>query len=236
MSREVNNVKQDIREEDENVCLDEQIVKDITIRKDFFRSLEDQFDSLFDDFMQKATAISSQLILIKPQMPFENKEKLIRSVDRFGGINHLDNNHGQCMTVRGGSMHVFYQLIISIEKATFVPVSFCHSVKSLLDAYGKQVVELYRLEEDIRTARTLKEMSSGNSKKVLQFSEVLLEEYNVLIIDKIGVPSFFPFACKQVYSCPSCRKLCNPNIVSQHILKLEIISGVRSTSLSELMR
>ena len=195
-----------------------------------------QIDSVFGNFIKKAAVMSLQLDTCK----HENIEKLNSVIESSGSISHIDYNHGLCLTLTGGSMHVFYQLIISIEKSILVPITYCDTLfKSFLDAYGRQVVELHELEQDIRTirtARTLNEMSRSSLMKVLHFSEVLLEEYNILIMLKIGVPTFFPFSCKVVHSCSCCRKLSIPRIVSEHILKLEIISAERSISISNLMR
>ena len=195
-----------------------------------------QIDSVFGNFIKKAAVMSLQLDTCK----HENNVKLNSVIESSESISHIDYTHGLCLTLTGGSMHVIYQLIISIEKSILVPITYCDTLfKSVLDAYGRHVVQLHELEQDIRTirtARTLNEMSRSCLMKALDFSEVLLDEYNILIMEKIGVPTFFPFNFKVIHSCSCCRKLSKPRIVSQHILKLEITSPVRSISISDLMR
>ena len=182
--------------------------------------------------------MSSFCDIFKEQMSSRIIKKSVRISDPFGLILHIDYDHGLCKTIIGGSMHVFYQLIISIEKATLVPITFRENLfKSFLESYGKELVDLQQFEEDLRAVRTLDELSCcGNSKKALQFSEVLSEEFNILIMSKIGVPSYFPFTIKNIYSCDQCNKVSEPSIASQYILKLDISSVVRSISLSELIR
>jgi hypothetical protein len=184
----------------------------------------------FDKCFKKSAVISIELDVIEEQ-------NIIEKIEEISRIVHIDCNHGCCVTIVGGSMHAFYQLIVSIEKATLVPITFPDNIfKSFLDGYGKKVVDLRQFEEDIRAVRTLDATSSGSSKKVLFFSEALLEEYDFLILSKIGVPSYFPFTLKKMYLCFSCRKISKPVLFSQHILKLETFCSVKSISLSELIR
>jgi hypothetical protein len=185
----------------------------------------------FFDIFFKKSAINSF------ESDVKEEQNLIEKIEEISRIVHIDCNHGCCVTIVGGSMHAFYQLIVSIEKATLVPITYPDNIfKSYVDGYGKQVVDLRLFEEDVRAVRTLDAMSNGSSNKLLLVSEALLEEYEFLILSKIGVPSYFPFTLKKMYSCFRCRKISKPILFSQHILKLETICSVKSISLSELIR
>ena len=90
----------------------------------------------FDDFIKNTVVISNEFDDIEEQNLFEKIEEISRIIVPFVGIAHIDCNHGCCVTILGGSMHAFYQLIISVEKTTLVPITYHDNIfKSFLDGY-----------------------------------------------------------------------------------------------------
>jgi hypothetical protein len=133
-------------------------------------------------------------------------------------------------------MHVFYQLLISIEKETLVPVTLSNKLfKSLIDDYGLRVIDMSRFEEELRVGIFMKELSNSSGTLIVkEISQELLDVFKNLLIT-IGVPSYFPFILKHVYLCLECKNVSNQVLVQHNFLLLEADSPVTMTSLSEIM-
>jgi hypothetical protein len=194
--------------------------------------------SELDVTIRKAAELSFQFESFKEEELKKNKNSLIRTIDPFGDLPHIDHIHGNCRTIVGGSMHVFYQLLISIEKAILLPVTLSHlPFKLLLDSYGKVFIDLSDFEDEFRGISYLRKMSSKRSGTIASFREVVLQEFNDLMVFSIGVPSFFQFSLRQNFMCITCRSISKRcNVVRKHFLEVKICCLVRTTSISELLR
>ena len=191
-----------------------------------------------DFTFRKAAVVSFKFESFKVEELKKNKNSLIRTIDPFGDLPHINHIHGNCRTIVGGSMHVFYQLLISIEKAILLPVTLSNlPFKLLLDSYGKVFIDLSDFEDEFRGISYLRKLSSKKSGTISSFREVVLQEFNELLVFSIGVPSFFQFSLRQCLMCISCRAISKRcKVVSKHLLKVKIDCPVRTTSISELLR
>ena len=185
-----------------------------------------------------ACVISLHIDILKEEMSKENNDRFSSMAGLTGNISHMHRHHGSCHTIPGGNMHLFYQLLISIEKATLVPVTYSNKLfKSFLDDYGLRVIDMSSVEEELRVGRILNDFSKCNGSRFEKTtSEVIVEEFKDLLLLSIGVPSYFLYSFKYSFTCYRCRKVSNQKFVQPYLLKLEIKSHVLKTSISELIR
>jgi len=188
--------------------------------------------------LRKATELSFEFDRYKESKVKQNSKSLLRYLDPFGDIPHTEFIHGLSRSIDGGSLHVIYQLLISIEKSILVPVTLSNlSFKSLLDSYGKFPIDLSDLESELRGIKTLFQFKSIKSSRQLSVGEALFQDFEDLMFLKIGVPSFFQFTVKQFNSCSSCMvtsKSMKP--CTKFFLKLNGNHFGRDISISEMLR
>jgi len=191
-----------------------------------------------DYTIKKAAESSLQFELFKEKELKNNCNSLIRSIDPFGEIPHIEHIHGHCRTLPGGSMHAIFQFFISIEKVTLLPVTLTNlSFKLLLDSYGQMCIDLSDFENEMRGIRILQAMSSNKLGSLPSPRETLFQDFNDLLVFKIGVPPFFQFSLKQSIFCSSCNerfKQCK--IFRKYIVKVKCNYLSQDTSITELLR
>ena len=167
------------------------------------------YDSLFTDVKDSeldkvnpeyASFISLHLDMLEGELLNEKNCSGSRSTVKLPkNIPHVDRCHGFCRSIPCGFMHVFYQLLISIEKETLVPVTLSNKLfKSIIDDYGLRVIDMSRLEEELRVGIFMKELSNSNVTRIeKEITQELLDVFKNLLIT-IGVPSYFPFILRNV--------------------------------------
>jgi len=204
------------------------------------------YDSLFTDIKDSeldkvnpeyASFISLHLDMLEGELLNEKNCCGSSSMVSFPkNISHVDRIHGSCRTIPFGFMHVLYQLLVSIEKETLVPFTLSNKLfKSIFDDYGLRVIDMSRFEEELRVGIFMKELSNSNVTRIeKEITQELLDVFKNLLIT-IGVPSYFPFILRNVYSCLECNIVTNQALVQHKFLSLEVESPVPMTSLSELM-
>jgi hypothetical protein len=204
------------------------------------------YDSLFTDIKDSeldkvnpeyASFISLHLDMLEGELLNEKNCGGSSSMVSFPkNISHVDRIHGSCRTIPFGFMHVLYQLLVSIEKETLVPVTLSNKLfKSIIDDYGLRVIDMSRFEEELRVGIFMKELSNSNVTRIeKEITQELLDVFKNLLIT-IGVPSYFPFILRNVYSCLECNNVTNQALVQHKFLLLEVELSVPMTSLSELM-
>ena len=190
---------------------------------------------VLDRSIRNAAELSFVYDRYKESVLKKNSKSLIRTIDPFGDIPHIKFAHGLCRSVVGGSMHVIFQFLISIEKAILVPVTLSNlSFKLLLDSYGQFPIDLTDLELEIIGMRSLVDMSSKFMLPRVTCRDLFFKDFIDLLTLKIGVPSFFQFTLKQLHTCSLCsgtpmQSMC----VSKYFLKLDGIHLGRDTCISE---
>ena len=190
---------------------------------------------VLDRTIRKAAELSFVYDRFKESELKKNSKSLIRTIDPFGDIPHIKFSHGLCRSVVGGSMHVIFQFLISIEKAILIPVTLSIlSFKLLLDSYGQFPIDLTDLELEFIGMRTLLDMSSKLMLRRSSHRELLFKDFTDLLSVKIGVPSFFQFSLKQIHKCSLCSGTPKLSMfVSKFFLKLDGINLGRDTCITE---
>jgi hypothetical protein len=196
--------------------------------------IDRKFDKVYSE---SASFLSLHLDILAGEVSNEKNCSGSKSMVKLPkNIPHVDRFHGFCRSIPCGFMHVFYQLLISIEKETLVPVTLSNKLfKSLIDDYGLRVIDMSRFEEELRVGIFMKELSNSSGTLIVkEISQELLDVFKNLLIT-IGVPSYFPFILKHVYLCLECKNVSNQVLVQHNFLLLEADSPVTMTSLSEIM-
>ena len=109
--------------------------------------------------------------------------------------------------------------------------ALCHSV------CGDNVLLKTDFENEMRGIRILQSMSSNNLGSLPSPRETLFQDFNDLLVFKIGVPPFFQFSLKQSIFCSSCNerfKQCK--IFRKYIVKVKCNYLSQDTSITELLR
>jgi hypothetical protein len=218
-------------------CFDQQMEVRNEIPVNYLSKLESSSIAL-NRTLSKATELSFEFDRYKESKVKQNSKSLLRYLDPFGDIPHTEFIHGLSRSIDGGSLHVIYQLLISIEKSILVPVTLTNlSFKSLLDSYGKFPIDLSDFESEMRGIKTLFQFKSIKSSRHLSVGESLFQDFEDLLFLKIGVPSFFQFTVKQFYTCSSCI-VTSKSIKSctKYFLKLNGNHIGRDSSISEMLR
>jgi hypothetical protein len=189
-----------------------------------------------DNTLREAAELSIQFDLFKEKELKDNCNSLIRAIDPFGVIPHIEYTHGYCRSVPGGSMHLIFQFFISIEKVVLLPVSLTNlSYKLLLDSYGQISIDLSEFENEMRGIRILQDLSTKKIGILPSMREMLFQDFIYLMVFKLGVPSFFKFSLKQSFTCSSCSDH-QSKIIPKFFLKVKCNSLIRDSSITELLR
>ena len=218
-------------------CFDQQTEVRNEVAVNYLSKLESSSIAL-NRTLRKATELSFEFDRYKEFKVKQNSKSLLRYLDPFGDIPHTEFIHGLSRSIDGGSLHVIYQLLISIEKSILVPVTLSNlSFKSLLDSYGKFPIDLSDLESELRGIKTLFQFKSIKSLRQLTVGGALFQDFEDLLCFKIGVPSFFQFTEKQIITCSSCMGISKPSkVFAKYFLKLNGNPFGRDISISELIR